>query len=106
MHTNFVVLKKIYVKFLILLVLSIENFRQPNFPLVAEMLVWLVKRFEPTADLPTEVDTEQGDQTIPNSWTVLYKYVSSAVSNMRIFSYCMNGTLNTMYEYSIRKCSV
>ena len=72
MHTNFVVLQKIYVKFLILLVLSIENFRQPNFPLVAEMLVWLVKRFEPTADLPTEVDTEQGDQTIPNSWTVLY----------------------------------
>ena len=32
-----------------------ENFRQPNFPLVAEMLVWLVKRFEPSADLPTEV---------------------------------------------------
>ena len=33
--------------------------RQPNFPLVAEMLVWLVKRFEPTADPPTDVDTEQ-----------------------------------------------
>ena len=32
---------------------------QPNFPLVAEMLVWLVKRFEPTADPPTDVDTEQ-----------------------------------------------
>jgi hypothetical protein len=37
----------------------LENFRQPNFPLVAEMLIWLVKRFEPSADLPTEVDTEQ-----------------------------------------------
>jgi hypothetical protein len=24
------------------------------------MLVWLVKRFEPGADMPTEVDTEQG----------------------------------------------
>ena len=33
--------------------------RQPNFPLVAEMLVWLVKRFEPTADPPTDGDTEQ-----------------------------------------------
>ena len=33
--------------------------RQPNIPLVAEMLVWLVKRFEPTADPPTDVDTEQ-----------------------------------------------
>ena len=39
--------------------ISLENFRQPNFPLVAEMLVWLVRRFEPQADLPTEVDTEQ-----------------------------------------------
>ena len=32
---------------------------QPNFPLVAEMLVWLVKRFEPSADPPTDIDTEQ-----------------------------------------------
>ena len=39
--------------------ISLENFRQPNFPLVAEMLLWLVKRFEPTADLPTELDSEQ-----------------------------------------------
>lgn len=39
--------------------ISLENFRQPNFPLVAEMLVWLVRRFEPSADLPSEVDTEQ-----------------------------------------------
>ena len=35
------------------------NYRQPNFPLVAEMLVWLVKRFEPSADPPTDIDTEQ-----------------------------------------------
>ena len=39
--------------------ISLENFRQPNFNLVAEMLVWLVKRFEPTADPPTDTDTEQ-----------------------------------------------
>ena len=39
--------------------ISLENFRQPNFQLVAEMLSWLVKRFEPTADLPSEIDTEQ-----------------------------------------------
>ena len=25
--------------------ISMENFRQPNFPLVAEILMWLVKRF-------------------------------------------------------------
>lgn len=39
--------------------ISLENFRQPNFQLVAEMLGWLVKRFEPDADMPSEIDTEQ-----------------------------------------------
>ena len=39
--------------------ISLENFRQPNFRLVSEMLSWLVKRFDPNADLPTDVDTEQ-----------------------------------------------
>ena len=39
--------------------ISMENFRNPNFPLVAEILVWLVKRFDPDADIPTEYDTEQ-----------------------------------------------
>jgi clusterin-associated protein 1 len=36
-----------------------ENFRNPNFPLVAEILIWLVKRFEPNASMPIEYDTEQ-----------------------------------------------
>lgn len=39
--------------------ISIENFRQPNFPLLAEVLKWLVKRYDPHVDLPTEIDTEQ-----------------------------------------------
>lgn len=39
--------------------ISLENFRQPNFQLVGEMLHWLVKRFEPTSDLPSDIDTEQ-----------------------------------------------
>ena len=26
-------------------IISMENFRKPNFPLVAEVLVWLVKRY-------------------------------------------------------------
>ena len=40
-------------------VVSLENFRQPNFALVAEMLGWLVKRLEPDSDLPVEIETEQ-----------------------------------------------
>ncbi|KAJ9573880.1 hypothetical protein L9F63_008740 [Diploptera punctata] len=39
--------------------ISMENFRNPNFPLVAEILIWLVKRFDPDADIPTEYGTEQ-----------------------------------------------
>ncbi|XP_046989954.1 clusterin-associated protein 1 [Schistocerca americana] len=38
--------------------ISTENFRNPNFPLVAEILIWLVKRFDPEADVPLEYNTE------------------------------------------------
>jgi clusterin-associated protein 1 len=38
--------------------ISVENFRQPNFPLLSELLKWLVKRYDPHSDLPTDTDTE------------------------------------------------
>uniref|UniRef100_A0A8C5MPQ4 U1 small nuclear ribonucleoprotein 70 kDa n=1 Tax=Leptobrachium leishanense TaxID=445787 RepID=A0A8C5MPQ4_9ANUR len=39
--------------------ISMENFRSPNFPLVSEVLIWLVKRYEPQSDIPVDVETEQ-----------------------------------------------
>ncbi|MBZ3879663.1 Clusterin-associated protein 1 [Sciurus carolinensis] len=39
--------------------ISMENFRTPNFGLVSEVLLWLVKRYEPQTDIPSDVDTEQ-----------------------------------------------
>ncbi|XP_027053148.1 clusterin-associated protein 1 [Pocillopora verrucosa] len=39
--------------------ISMENFRSPNFALVAEVLMWLVKRYDPNVELPMDVDTEQ-----------------------------------------------
>lgn len=39
--------------------ISMENFRTPNFPLVAEVLLWLVHRFDPNADILTDVETQQ-----------------------------------------------
>lgn len=39
--------------------ISIANFRVPNFPLVAEILVWLVKRFDPDVDVHSDHDTEE-----------------------------------------------
>ncbi|KAJ8915172.1 hypothetical protein NQ315_000425 [Exocentrus adspersus] len=38
---------------------SMESFRKPNFPLVADLLVWLVKRFDPDVDIPLEISTEE-----------------------------------------------
>ncbi|XP_030840204.1 clusterin-associated protein 1 [Strongylocentrotus purpuratus] len=39
--------------------ISMENFRTPNFALVAEVLIWLVKRYDPNADIPSDTDSEQ-----------------------------------------------
>ncbi|XP_014836016.1 PREDICTED: clusterin-associated protein 1 isoform X1 [Poecilia mexicana] len=38
--------------------ISMENFVTPNFTLVTEILIWLVRRYEPHVDIPTDVDTE------------------------------------------------
>ncbi|VDP42834.1 unnamed protein product [Schistosoma margrebowiei] len=40
-------------------VISLENFRTPNFPLVSEILRWLVCRYDSYADLPSLLDSEQ-----------------------------------------------
>lgn len=40
-------------------IISMENFRQPNFPLVAELLYWLIHRYDPNADITNDIDTEQ-----------------------------------------------
>uniref|UniRef100_K7GFC4 Clusterin associated protein 1 n=1 Tax=Pelodiscus sinensis TaxID=13735 RepID=K7GFC4_PELSI len=39
--------------------ISMENFRTPNFMLVSEVLLWLCKRYEPQTDVPSDVETEQ-----------------------------------------------
>eukprot|EP01017_Pseudomicrothorax_dubius_P047004 TRINITY_DN8377_c0_g1_i1.p1 TRINITY_DN8377_c0_g1~~TRINITY_DN8377_c0_g1_i1.p1 ORF type:complete len:413 (-),score=143.73 TRINITY_DN8377_c0_g1_i1:1204-2442(-) len=38
---------------------SIENFKKPNFELVAEILYWLCQRFDPNADIPDDIDDEK-----------------------------------------------
>ncbi|CAF1083811.1 unnamed protein product [Adineta ricciae] len=39
--------------------ISMENFRQPNFPLVAELMAWLCKQYDPLADVSTSIEREQ-----------------------------------------------
>ncbi|XP_057659923.1 clusterin-associated protein 1 isoform X1 [Diorhabda carinulata] len=38
--------------------ISMESFRSPNFPLVADLLLWLSKRFDPDTNIPPGIDTE------------------------------------------------
>nr|XP_027205688.1 clusterin-associated protein 1 homolog [Dermatophagoides pteronyssinus] len=40
--------------------MSIENFRNPNFPLMADILIYLLKRFDPKTEIDSNVDTEEG----------------------------------------------
>ena len=41
-----------------------ENFRNPNFDLVADVLHWLVKRYEPTADMSEGSPANMQDRVI------------------------------------------
>ncbi|CAF2970910.1 unnamed protein product [Rotaria sp. Silwood2] len=38
--------------------ISMENFRQPNFRLVAEIMTWLVKQYDSLADVPSDIEGE------------------------------------------------
>lgn len=38
--------------------ISMENFRTPNFSLVAEILIWLTALYDPKMDLPADTSTE------------------------------------------------
>jgi len=39
--------------------ISVENFRTPNFALVADILYWLVYRFDPNTRISDEIETEK-----------------------------------------------
>eukprot|EP00340_Litonotus_pictus_P012954 CAMPEP_0170536620 /NCGR_PEP_ID=MMETSP0209-20121228/102249_1 /TAXON_ID=665100 ORGANISM="Litonotus pictus, Strain P1" /NCGR_SAMPLE_ID=MMETSP0209 /ASSEMBLY_ACC=CAM_ASM_000301 /LENGTH=411 /DNA_ID=CAMNT_0010837999 /DNA_START=42 /DNA_END=1275 /DNA_ORIENTATION=+ len=39
--------------------ISIENFRNPNFSLVAEILYWFIQRFDPKADIPDDIQDDK-----------------------------------------------
>ena len=39
--------------------ISMENFRKPNFELIADILFWLASRFDPQADIPEDIQEER-----------------------------------------------
>lgn len=40
-------------------IVSIENFRTPNFKLVAEIIYWFINRFDPNANISDNIEEEQ-----------------------------------------------
>lgn len=44
--------------------ISMESFRNPNFPLVAEIIIWLAKRLDIEADIPVDYNTEEDRVTL------------------------------------------
>ena len=39
--------------------ISMENFREPNFELVADILYWFATRYDPNADISDDIDGEK-----------------------------------------------
>ncbi|KXS20296.1 hypothetical protein M427DRAFT_94580, partial [Gonapodya prolifera JEL478] len=44
-------------------IVSLDSFRTPSFELVAHILHWLVKNYDPSSDIPLEISTE-GDRVL------------------------------------------
>ena len=39
-------------------IISIENFRRPNFELVADVLYWLAQKYDPNIEISDNIDEE------------------------------------------------
>ena len=78
--------------------LSRENFRSTNFPLVAEILHWFCQRLDPSHGINLNIDTEQ-DRVIFMTTAVQY-LVSINVDNVLSTSYhCL---LYILYNFIFR----
>ena len=63
--------------------LSLDNFRSPNFALVADLLYWLVQRYEPGVKVPDDIDTE--------AQRVLFLAAAAAVMSSKARIQCVLG---------------
>jgi len=52
--------------------ISLENFRKPNFELVADILYWLALRYEPNAEISDDIEEEKDRVNFIKSVTMLF----------------------------------
>lgn len=57
-------------------IISLDSFKKPNFELVAEILDWLVLRFDPNAEIPENIETP--DQRVKFMLAVTQLFVTKA----------------------------
>jgi clusterin-associated protein 1 len=65
-------------------IISMENFRIPNFKLVAEIIYWLIKRFDPKADIPESIEDDKDRvefiKSGANVIEIFFNYSSSSLA--------------------------
>ncbi|KAL1495006.1 hypothetical protein ABEB36_010497 [Hypothenemus hampei] len=84
---------------------SLESFRMPNFPLVADILIWLSKRLDPDVDIPLEIHTEDDRvKLIRNAAQFMALKANIKLNTKRLYQadgYCVKELLkitNLLYE--------
>lgn len=68
-------------------IISMENFRIPNFKLIAEILFWLIKRFDPKADIPDVIEEERDRvEFIKSACQFFYSNLKIKINLKKIYS--------------------
>lgn len=78
-------------------IISMENFRVPNFKLVAEIIFWLIKRFDPKADIPDIIEEERDRvEFIRSASQFFYQNLKIKLNLKKLYSsdgYCVQELL-------------
>ena len=72
--------------------ISLENFVKPNFELIADILYWLVQRYDPQADISDDINQEKDRVEFIKGVVTLF------TTKARIKLICMLAAGKTMDE--------
>jgi clusterin-associated protein 1 len=63
--------------------ISMENFKKPNFELVADILYWLSMRIEPNANISDDIDEEKDRVEFIKQICILFDQKTRIRMNMK-----------------------
>jgi hypothetical protein len=79
---------------------SLESFRQPNFPLVADILVWLVKRFDADYNISGDCGTSEHRVLLIRSVTEFMVIIKMLSFILELEFSCKNAMRNPIQMQS------